>query len=227
MKNQHHGFEIEDVLKQFVSAFNSIVINRYNKNRVSQDQIQANFVYAPKERVLHDLVNKNQHIKLPVIAVYMTGISRDNERSQNKLEGYYISKAASVSAGALDTNYMPSPVPVNINVSMDILTRHQSDMDQILGNFIPYTDPYIYISWKVPDSQNLLRDQEIRSKVVWDGSVNLAYPTDISGTEPYRVSASTSFTIESFLFKKNGDPNVGNIFTVDSNFIPVSGFSYE
>ena len=214
-------------MKQFVSAFNSIIIDRYNKDRVAQEQIQANFVYAPKERVIHDLVNKNQHLKLPVVAVSMNNVTRDNDRVFNKIPGFYISKAPSVSAGAVNTNFLPSPIPVNIGVTMDILTKFQTDMDQIISNFVPYNNPYIVISWKVPTSQNLADNLEIRSEVLWDGNISLSYPTDISGTEPYRVSATTSFTIKGWLFKKNSDSTVGNIFTVDQTFVPVSGFEYE
>ena len=227
MKTQYYGFEIKDIMKQFVSAFNSIIIDRYNKDRVAQEQIQANFVYAPKERVIHDLVNKNQHLKLPVVAVSMNNVTRDNDRVFNKIPGFYISKAPSVSAGAVNTNFLPSPIPVNIGVTMDILTKFQTDMDQIISNFVPYNNPYIVISWKVPTSQNLADDLEIRSEVLWDGNISLSYPTDISGTEPYRVSATTSFTIKGWLFKKNSDSTVGNIFTVDQTFVPVSGFTYE
>ena len=214
-------------MKQFVSAFNSIVIDRYNKNRVVQEKIQANFVYAPKERVIHDLVNKNQHLKLPVVAVSMNSVTRDNERVFNKIPGFYVSRAPSVSAGATTTNFFPSPIPVNIGVTMDILTRFQTDMDQIISNFVPYNNPYIIISWKLPSSQNLSENLEIRSEVLWDGNISLSYPEKLSGVEPYRVSATTNFTIKGWLFKKNADSTVGNIFTIDQKFVPVSGFEYE
>lgn len=227
MKTQYYGFEIKDIMKQFVSAFNSIVIDRYNKNRVVQEKIQANFVYAPKERVIHDLVNKNQHLKLPVVAVSMNSVTRDNERVFNKIPGFYVSRAPSVSAGATTTNFFPSPIPVNIGVTMDILTRFQTDMDQIISNFVPYNNPYIIISWKLPSSQNLSENLEIRSEVLWDGNISLSYPEKLSGVEPYRVSATTNFTIKGWLFKKNIDSTVANIFTIDQKFVPVSGFEYE
>jgi len=227
LKTQYYGFEIKDIMKQFVSAFNSIVIDRYNKNRVVQEKIQANFVYAPKERVIHDLVNKNQHLKLPVVAVSMNSVTRDNERVFNKIPGFYVSRAPSVSAGATTTNFFPSPIPVNIGVTMDILTRFQTDMDQIISNFVPYNNPYIIISWKLPSSQNLSENLEIRSEVLWDGNISLSYPEKLSGVEPYRVSATTNFTIKGWLFKKNIDSTVANIFTIDQKFVPVSGFEYE
>tara|TARA_R100000005_G_scaffold88438_1_gene58330 strand:+ start:226 stop:909 length:684 start_codon:yes stop_codon:yes gene_type:complete len=227
LKTQYYGFEIKDIMKQFVSAFNSIVIDRYNKNRVVQEKIQANFVYAPKERVIHDLVNKNQHLKLPVVAVSMNSVTRDNERVFNKIPGFYVSRAPTISAGATTTNFFPSPIPVNIGVTMDILTRFQTDMDQIISNFVPYNNPYIIISWKLPSSQNLSENLEIRSEVLWDGNISLSYPEKLSGVEPYRVSATTNFTIKGWLFKKNTDSTVANIFTIDQKFVPVSGFEYE
>ncbi len=227
MKAQYYGFEVKDVMRQFVSAFNSIIINRYNKGRDVQERIQANFVYAPKERVIYDLVNKNQHLKLPIVSVSISSISRDNERVFNKIPGFYISKSPTASDGSFDTNYLPTPLPVNINVNMDIISRFQTDMDQILSNFIPYNNPYIIISWKVPSSQNLVSDLEIRSEVMWSGDISLDYPKEVSSTMPYRVSAATSFTIKGWLFKKNTDNNVKNIFTIDQTFVPISGFEYE
>ena len=214
-------------MRQFVSAFNSIIINRYNKDRSVQDKIQVNFVYAPKERVLQDLVNKNQHIKLPVVAVSMSGVRRDSERVFNKLTGFYFSKGSASDEGMFDTDFMPSPIPVDITVNMDIMTRFQTDMDQILSNFVPYNNPYIIISWKVPSSQHLTKNLEIRSEVLWSGDVSLQYPTDLNASTPYRVIANTSFTIKGWLFKKNTDHNVANIFTIDQTFTPVSAFDYE
>lgn len=225
MKAQYYGFEIKDVMRQFVSAFNSIVINRYNKDRSVQEKIQANFVYAPKERVLYDLVNRNQHLKLPVVAVSMSGLTRDNDRVFNKIPGFYLPKSADIES--FDSNHLPSPIPVDIGVNMDILTKYQTDMDQILSNFVPYNNPYIIISWKVPSTQNLQNDYEIRSEVLWNGNISLDYPKELSSSQPYRVGANTSFTIKTWLFRKNTNSNIKNIFTIDTNFIPVTGFEYE
>jgi len=56
-------------MTQFIAAFNDVTISRYNKDREVQDKINVRYVYSPKDRVLHDLVNKSQHLKLPVVAV--------------------------------------------------------------------------------------------------------------------------------------------------------------
>ena len=47
------------------------------------------------------------------------------------------------------------PVPVNLEVSMSILARYMQDVDQIVSNFVPYNNPYIILSWKVPDDYRI------------------------------------------------------------------------
>lgn len=220
MQNQTFHFEIKDVLTQFIAAFDDIIIKRYDKNRVAANDVHVRYVYSPKQRVIFDLVNKAQNITIPVVAVNITRVSRDENRVFNKIDGFYYSR------GLDETNQQPtsinyrSPVPVNIEINMSILTKFQSDMDQILSNFIPYNNPYIIISWKVPDTvvpNGFSIPQEIRSEVLWSGDVSLTYPTDIPAFEKYKVIGETSFTIKSWLFPaKKAD--VGNIYYIDANF---------
>jgi hypothetical protein len=226
MKKNPFHFEIKDVITQFISAFDSVVISRYNKDRISKDKIQVKYVYAPKRRVIHDLLNKAQHTTVPVIAVNITGISRDAQRVFNKIAGTYHTRKtefAGISGISHTSDHLPSPVPVNITVSMSILTKYQTDMDQIISNFIPYNNPYIVISWKVP-SDLVQEDLEIRSEVLWSDSISITYPVDLSPSQPYRVSADTSFTIKGWLFKDKIDV-AGNIFVVDTNFTPILDFT--
>jgi len=223
VKLQTYHFEIKDLLTQFVTAFDNIIINRYDKNRVAQNKVQVRYVYAPKQRVLYDLVNLAQNITVPVVSVSISNVSRDETRVFNKINGYYFSSGTSEATDGSTSIHYNSPVPVNITVNMSILTKFQTDMDQILSNFIPYNNPYIIISWKVPldlSSSGFAIPQEIRSEVLWSGSVNLNYPTDITANEKYKISGDTSFTIKGWLFPAAQDP-VGNIFYIDSNFYAV------
>ena len=208
-----HGpfyFEIKDVMTQFVAAFNDIIIKRYDKERVPRKQMRVRYVYSPKQRVIHDLTNKAKHITLPVVAVNITGVSRDETRVFNKLEGAWHTGAenrrnSTTDPEALNSYHVPQPVPIDISVSMSILARYQSDIEQIISNFVPYTDPYIVISWKQPGNFTN-KEQEIRSEVMWDGNLNINYPDQLSPTEPYRLSCDTNFTIKSWLFKKPQQP---------------------
>jgi len=223
VKRKPFYFEIKDVLIQFISAFDDVVISRYNKHRQTQGDIGVRYVYAPKQRVVHDLTNKARHITLPAIAVSISSIDLDRDRVFNKIAGSYHTRRDSFQGHDMNTvtDHMSQPVPINIQVNMSILTKFQTDMDQILSNFIPYNNPYIVISWKTPP-EVLQTQQEIRSEVMWNGSMNMDYPTDLTSSEPYRISADTTFTIKSWLFRHKDDP-IGNIFTVNSYFTPISG----
>tara|TARA_R110002020_G_scaffold114605_2_gene263751 strand:- start:339 stop:1004 length:666 start_codon:yes stop_codon:yes gene_type:complete len=220
VKNQAYYFEIKDIVTQFVAAFNNVVINRYNKDKSVADRINVRYVYSPKDRVLHDLVNKSQHISLPVVAVSISSIARDENRVFNKILGHYETKPNEVSS-----KFLPSPIPINIGMKMSIMTRYQTDLDQILSNFIPYNNPYIIISWKVPSelSSSLT---EIRSEVLWDGNIAINYPNELQPNQPARVSADTSFTIKGWIFPGQETEDGKNILHVSTNFTTVSGFEY-
>lgn len=228
MTSQGYFFEIRDLLTQFVAAFDNVVIKRYNKNREVQSKLQVRYVYSPKERVMFDLVNKTQNITVPVVAVSIASISRASDRVFNKVPGFYFQRRSTdTEPYGTTTSYMRTPVPIDINVSMSILTKYQSDMDQIISNFVPYNNPYIILSWKIPTDFNLTNLYEIRSEVLWGGSIAMAYPIDIAANVKYRVTADTTFTIKGWLFPAAPTEETKNIFQIDANFYNSSGVTLE
>ena len=210
------------MLTQFVAAFDDIVIGRFNKDRVEKDKINVRYVYAPKQRVLYDIINENKTLTLPVVSVNVTNISRDQTRVFNKLDGFYYQ--GNVGEEKV-SRHIKSPVPVNVSLSVSVLTRYQTDMDQILSNFVPFCNPYVIISWKVPEAFNLSVDQEIRSEVLWDGNISMKYPTELNASQKARVTADTTFTIKGWLFKDTDNPS-GNIFFIDQNFHTETELEY-
>ena len=225
MKSNPFYFEIKDVMTQFVAAFNDIIINRHDKYRDIRSRVKVRYVYAPKQRVIHDLTNKARHLTLPVVAVNIAGISRDESRVFNKIYGSYMSQqerhhSVPRDERAQHSYNIPQPVPVSIDVNMSILCKYQTDVEQIISNFVPYCDPYIIISWKLP-KQFFPDEQELRSEVLWNGDLNMSYPEELSSTDPYRLSCDTSFTIKGWLFKKDPDP-IENIYKVTTNITPTN-----
>lgn len=190
------------------------MIQRFNKERKSEQSVEVRYVYAPKQRVIYDIINQAKNLTLPVVSVSITNISRDVNRVFNKLDGFYYGKNDGTQNSV---SHLLSPVPINISVSMSIITKYQTDMDQILSNFIPYANPYIIIGWKVPEDLGLSLNQEIRSEVLWEGGISLSYPTDISSTDKYRCTADTSFTIKGWLFKSQENPK-GLVYYINNNF---------
>lgn len=224
VKNYSYHFEIKDLITQFVNAFDNIVIKRFDITRTAKSNIQVRYVYSPKQRVMYDLVNKAQNLTVPVVAISISNVSRDETRVFNKIGGFYYSQGDRIGNETTKSDFYKSPVPVNITINMSILTKFQTDMDQIVSNFVPYNNPYIIISWKVPEDMvegGFSSPQEIRSEVLWNGSIALSYPTDITASEKYRIVGDTSFTIKGWLF---GDPAfpASNIFYIDNNFYNAS-----
>lgn len=217
MKKQSFSFEIQDLLIQFLAAFNNVVINRYNdKDREIGQKIQVKYVYAPKQRVLYDLINPAQNLLLPVVAITIGSISRDANRVFSKNSGL-LSPSSRSGVVFPETPYFKTPVPINITINMSILTKNQLDMDQILGNFIPYNNPYIIIAWKVPE-KFVGYTQEIRTEVLWDGNISLNYPVEVNNTQKAQIVAETSFTIKGWLFPFVNEDKIKNIYTVNADF---------
>lgn len=217
MKSSGFYFEIRDLVTQFCSAFDSIIINRYNDNdRTPHKQIRVRYIYSPKSRTLHNIVNKAEHITVPAVSVFPTAISRDNNRVFNKNAGFFIKQSS-------ETDHIPAPIPVNITLSMSIITRYMADMEQILSNFIPYNNPYIIISWKLPPEFSSI-GSEIRTEVLWDENISINAPTEMGEGDKFRVTADTSFVIKGWLFKQHPDKKQPNVYTINLDFHPIDVF---
>lgn len=204
------------MITMFASAMDDIVVKRYNRYREPQDSIRCRFVYAPKQRVLADLLDKAQNLQLPVVALTNGGITRDPNRVFNKIQGSYLA-----SNDPSQANKLKQPVPIDLTINMTILTRFQEDFDQIVTNFVPYFDPYIIVSWRTPS----MPDYEIRSQVVWSGTVAATYPYDINSTTVARVEGNTSFTFKGWLFKAKPSGPESTIFNINANFSTEPGLN--
>lgn len=215
MKSKAFYWEIKDIVTQFIAAFNDAVISRYNKERQENEKISVRYVFAPKQRVMYDIVNKAQNLTLPAVAFDVTGISRDQSRVFGKIENQYLPLADKTYGDR--TLKVPMPIPVNIEVSMSIMTKYMNDMDQIISNFVPYTNPYIILSWQYPEEFGLEDTHEIRTEVLWSGNISYNTPTEIGYSDKFRVVADTSFTIKGWLFKEIKDV-AGLIYKIDANF---------
>lgn len=204
-------------MTQFLAAFDDCIVKRFDNNRVVKSNIEVRYVLAPKQRVLYDIVNEQHNITLPVVAVNVTNITRDNTRVFNKLDGFYL--PLNDQRKGKNFSKVNTPTPINIGISMSIIGKFQSDVDQIISNFAPYNNPYIILSWKLPPEAGLGYDAEIRSEVLWDGSISLTPPIELTSGSKYNVVAETTFTIKGWLFKQFDE--VANIFVVDYSFTPV------
>jgi hypothetical protein len=211
MNQYTYDFEVQTMSTVLINAFSDIIIKRFAVDKKSQDQIKTRVVYAPKQRVLADLLDKDQNLQLPVMSVNIGGINRDDTRVFNKILGTYFTPPNST-ASVHDKGVLPVDVTYNIS----IMTRFQQDMDQILSHLLPYINPYFVVSWRTPSRP----DHEIRSKVIWNGSVNIQYPVEQSANQVARVVADLTFTFKGWLFQQS--ETIENIFVFDTNLISTN-----
>jgi len=218
MKNYSYQFEVRNLLLQFMAAMDNITIKRFNKSKEPQDSVAVRMLYAPKQRVVYDLTDKAQNIQLPVVAVSVGSITRDVSRVFNKIQGSNFDISDIHYTGAL-----AQPVPVDIAVNFSIIGRYLEDIDQIVSNFVPYFDPYIVLSWTIPEMAN----HEIRSQVSWSGTVSYEYPQELAASSKSTVAANTNFTIKGWLFKSFPEKGDAKIFKADANFFNYEGLYLE
>ena len=214
MKNYTYNFEVKDLLTQFVAAFDDTVVKRYDKNNNARQEVAVRYVFAPKQRIMYDIVNKAQNIELPVVAIDLAGISYDTDRVFNKLDNFENYRNSNSSSS------IRTPTPVNLTVNMSILCRYMQDMEQIISNFVPYSDPYIILAWKEPVSSDVSNTIEIRSEVLWDQNITLNTPTETTYSDKFRIVADTSFTIKGLLFRSKNEES-SPIYFIENNFVNV------
>jgi len=210
---------LRDILTQFIAAFDDVVINRYDNDRNVKEKIEVRYVLAGKQRVMFDVVNQSQNITLPVVAIDIKSLSRDASRVHHKLGDVMLPHSKTENYQSLTKFGMP--IPVNLEISMSIMARYMLDVQQIISNFVPYVNPYLIISWKVPSTLGPDYDVELRSEVLWNGDISFNNPVDIGASDKIRFVADTSFTIKGWLFKTPQTP-VQPIFFIDANFHAVN-----
>ena len=215
MRQRNFHFELRDNTLALANALNDVVIKRFkdNSRKEIEKELDVRFVYGQKHRVLHDIINAAKATTLPVIALDLKSFSHDTSRIFNKNSEFYDN---AISSGEC-SRYL-TPTPIKLSYGITIITRYRTDLEQIISNFIPHFNPYIIISLHVPDEFKLHYTQEIRSKVLWDGSFNIEYPDPINSTQKQLFTATTNFTVDGWLFKPE-EPPAKPIYSIDANFI--------
>tara|TARA_R110002126_G_scaffold117349_1_gene257111 strand:- start:7878 stop:8663 length:786 start_codon:yes stop_codon:yes gene_type:complete len=100
------------------------------------------------------------------------------------------------------------------------------DMEQIISNFVPYTNPYIVLAWEEPTSLSGA-PVEIRTEVLWNQNITLNNPTETTYSEKFRVVGDTSFTIKGWLFRTKNELS-SPVYFIEQNFVNVDNrFNFQ
>jgi len=226
VKDYSYFFEKSNLLHLFVSAFDDAFVKRYDANsRISKERVDVRYVHGPKHRVLHDLNDRAKTLTLPVVTFEETSLRRDTTRIHNKNQFLYRKELDSTNR----LSKIPTPIPVNMELDVNIIAYYKEDIDQIIQNFVVNCNPYIIVSWRIPDDFELPFYDEIRTEIQWSGDINYDNPKDLSPDVKWRISANTSFTVKGWLFKSEPQ-NQAPIYEIDATFIAsptISSFCFD
>ncbi len=191
MKYRSYNRELRTSTAQLLDVFSSVVIDRRDNQNNIQKLINVSCVYGNRSRILKSLENRNKTLKLPLISISMGNLSRDGSRVHDTHNGIINQRQ--------EWKFNPiynTPVPINIEYEMTIVTKLHEDMDQIISNFIPFTNPDFYVVWPNPKNPAI----NLKSQIVWNTDMNIQFPNEITENDPYRFTATTTFTYKTWMF---------------------------
>jgi hypothetical protein len=211
MKIRSYNGEIRTATAQTLDVFNDIIIDRRDSTGV-QKLIHVPCIYGNRSRVLKSLENKNKTLKIPLMVISKGSITRDTMRVADTNNGLLFQSGLEDGYDVLKNR----PQPMNIDFEMTIVTKYEDDMDQIISNFIPMMSPDIYVVWPNPKQPG----KNLKSQLVWDGSINYEYPMDVAETDPYRVIVTTNLTYKTWIFPGLSKDNDDGPIIHKMNFCP-------
>ena len=155
----YHG-TIRKYIVAFGTLFNNLYINRVNSSNNTVQSFKVPLSYGPKEKFLSRAdgdpdLNRPFAMILPRMAFELITISYDSERKLNTLN----KTVAQNPSNPDQLYYQYQPVPYNLGITLDIMTKNTDDATRIVEQILPYFAP----QWTV--TMNLVPDLGLKVDV--------------------------------------------------------------
>ena len=147
----------------FGTVFNNIQIKKSDANGTVVQSVRVPLAYGPKEKFMvrldqqASLDSREFAVVLPRMSFEISGIAYDATRKLTRVLKYKTVKTGSNSI--LNTNY--TPVPYNINYTLNVFTATAENGLQIVEQILPYFQPDYTITLNVLPNMNMSRDVPI------------------------------------------------------------------
>ena len=196
--NHFYNEGIRRLTIAFGQIFNNIQIQRKNSTGAVTARQKVPLAYASRERYLQrldqqpDLQNISFATVLPRMSFEMTGLAFDSSRNIQKMNKF---KRVKSGTDGKEVMYNYTPVPYNINYSLNIFTATTESGLQIVEQILPYFQPDYTVTINAVPDLNLKRDVPIVFS-------SLSYSDDNSGRAENRriISHTLSFEAKTYLF---------------------------
>ena len=201
----------------FSRLFRNITILRaLNKQNTEHRTVPVNCVIGNRSRIFKHLDGtQKKGLTLPLIVVTRTGISINSDRNTN----LHNEVKQQTTKDRINYNLL-TPVPIDIEFTVTLVSRWPSDIDMMLSNIIPFFNQDLYVASRHPKYYNV----QYFSQVVMGGSIQQDAVTEISTDQDDIVTATLTFTFKTYIFGGNDQIEM----TTTGGFIaPITKISPE
>lgn len=190
MEIHSYNQELAIANTQFMRLFNNISVWRGN------EETKFKCVIGNRSRIFKNLENpnKNGEYPLPLIIVQRTGISKNNDRLTN----VYNEVKYATHSGQLNYNLF-TPVPIDINYSVSIVSKRQGDIDKALSNFIPFFNKDVFVRFKHPKFEGLF----MKCQVIMDDQIQEEHPENVDPQSDDLIVCTCTFLFKTWIFCGN------------------------
>jgi len=180
----------------FGSLFNDITIKHTNDSDSTVSNLKVPLAYGPVQKFLARLeqqpnLSKSIQITLPRMSFEMTGLNYDSSRKSTTTQTF-LSPVVSDKKKVAKT-YLP--VPYNLEFEVNILTKLNDDMLQIVEQIVPYFQPAYTMSVDLVSTIGEKRDIPI---VLTSITTNDDYESDFSTRRA--LIYTLRFTAKTYMF---------------------------
>jgi hypothetical protein len=142
----------------FGTLFNGIEVRSKNSNNETFSIVKVPLAYGPTQKFLARLeqqpdLNNPVQITLPRMSFEFVGLSYDTSRKLNQAQTFL---AKSSSNSEIKKVYMP--VPYNMEFELNIMTKINDDMLQIIEQILPYFQPAYNLTLNLLDTLGEKKD---------------------------------------------------------------------
>ena len=161
---QFYHETMRNVIVAFGTLFNNIHLVRKNNSGSVIQTMKVPLAYGPRQKWLTRLdadasLDSKVAITLPRLGFEIQNLTYDAGRKLNRVQKFKKVKVATSSANKLDSQYMP--VPYNLDIELYAMAKQSDDALQIVEQILPYFQPDYTLTIKDMTDMGITRDVPI------------------------------------------------------------------
>ena len=158
---QFYHETVRSIIVGFGTLFNDIHVVRKNNSGVITQSMKVPLAYGPKQKWLTRLdqdagLDSKVALTLPRLGFEIQNLAYDPARKLNRVQKFKKVKSSSSDASKLDTQFMP--VPYNLNIQLYAMAKQSDDALQMVEQILPYFQPDYTLTIKDMEEMGIARD---------------------------------------------------------------------